>query len=146
MAEPHDDFRAEYLYLQGVHEDYDKRALSLKGLATPLLGAGLAVGLKDGSNGLLIATIAVAIALWILETIWKTFQYCHTDRLIHLEAIFDGKRQGQEGPPFQIFGSWGSVWRRHYRSPLSWPRIMVQPFVALPYVVIVIFGLVAVSA
>ncbi|WP_191555637.1 hypothetical protein [Brevundimonas aurantiaca] len=137
-----DNLKAEYILIQGQYEAFDQRALGLKALATPLLGAGIAVGVKEGSVVILAATIAVAICLWVLEAIWKAFQYCFTDRIQALEAWFR-----EDGPddmaPFQIFAAWGQLWHRHYRSPNAWLRIMAQPFVCLPYAVIVVAGLTA---
>lgn len=130
-----DDLRAEYLLLQSQYEDYDKRALSLKAIAGPLLGAGVAAGLKEGSDAILVATIAVALSLWLLEAIWKSFQYCMVGRIELLEAWFRGA-----GPtdiaPFQIYTAWKQAWP-HRRRVGSVAIVFVQPFVALPYGVLV---------
>lgn len=83
-----DDLKAEYLLIQGQYEAFDQRALSMKALATPLLGAGIAFGVKEHSQSVLLATILVASSLWVLEGIWKGFQYSLTDRIILLEAWF----------------------------------------------------------
>lgn len=64
-----DNLRAEYLLIQGQYEAFDQRALSLKALATPLLGAGLVAGLKDTSPTILLVTALVAGSLWLLEAI-----------------------------------------------------------------------------
>jgi hypothetical protein len=135
------EFQAEYVLLQGLYEDSDKRALSLKAMATPLLGAGLAVGLNQASIAILVATMAASIALWILEVIWKTFQYCHIARVKHIEALFRGDPGAfTEEAPFQVFESWAGEWARHYKYPRAWASIMRQPFVFLPYAVIVAAG------
>jgi len=131
-----DDLRAEYLLLQTLYEDYDKRALSLKAIAGPLLGAGVAAGLKDASAAILVATIAVALSLWLLETFWKSFQYCLVGRIERLEAWFRGDAGAAEIAPFQIYAAWNEAWP-HRRRIGSMANIFVQPFVALPYVVLV---------
>lgn len=129
-----DDLKAEYLLIQGQYEAFDQRALSMKALATPLLGAGIAVGIKEG-DAILYATILVAASLWLLESIWKGFQYCLTDRIIALEAWFRG-----EGPedmaPFQIFTAWGKVYARERRRYIV--TRMAAPFISLPYVVVIV--------
>ncbi|MDT8757519.1 hypothetical protein MZO42_02310 [Sphingomonas psychrotolerans] len=130
-----DDLRAEYLLLQNMYEDYDKRALSLKAIAGPLLGAGVAAGLKEASAAILIASIAVALSLWLLEAIWKSFQYCLVARIERLEAWFRGETAGDIAP-FQIYTAWGESWPLYRRSG-NVARIAMQPFVALPYVVLV---------
>lgn len=140
-ARSDENLKAEYLLIQTQYEAFDQRALSLKGLATPLLGAGIAIGLKDGSCAILGATLLVALSLWLLEAIWKSFQYCLSDRIKLLEAWFRG--QGPEQlAAFQIFTSWGEVWRGHYNRPSSWLPILRQPFVYLPYAPIVLVGLI----
>lgn len=140
-----DSLKAEYILIQGQYEAFDQRALSLKALAAPLLGAGIVVGVKEGSVVILGATIAVAICLWVLESIWKAFQYCFTDRIQALEAWFREDRP-DDMAPFQIFTAWGQLWHRHYRLPKAWLRIMAQPFVCLPDAVIVVAGLIATDA
>lgn len=131
-----DDLRAEYLLLQNLYEDYDKRALSLKAIAGPLLGAGVAAGLKEGSAAILVATIAVALSLWLLEAIWKSFQYCLVGRIERIEAWFRNEKGATEITPFQIYAAWSEAWplRRRVGAIAS---VFVQPFVALPYVVLV---------
>ncbi len=136
-----ENLRAEYLLIQNQYEAFDQRALSLKALAAPLLGAGIAVGIKDGSAAILGATVLVALSLWLLEAIWKSFQYCLSDRIKLLEAWHRGEGEDHI-PAFQIFTSWGDAWRSHYRHPASWLAILRLPFVYLPYVPIVVAALV----
>lgn len=135
-----ENLKAEYLLIQGQYEAFDQRALSLKALATPLLGAGLAVGLKEGSIGILGATILVAGSLWLLEAIWKSFQYCLGTRIKALEAWHRGEGD-DDLPPFQIYAWWGESWRDHYRHPAALAGILVLPFVLLPYAPMIIVGI-----
>lgn len=135
-----ENLRAEYILVQGQYEAFDQRALTLKGLATPLLGAGLAVGFKEGSSGILLATVVVAASLWLLEAVWKSFQYCLVDRIRDLEAWHRGEG-ADDMPPFQIFAAWNKLWAEHYRKPRSlWP-ILWQPFVFVPYLPIIAIAL-----
>lgn len=139
-----DNLRAEYLLLQGQYEAYDQRALSLKALVAPLLGAGIAIGLKEHSLSILSATAVLAASLWYLEAVWKSFQYCFTDRIKLLESWFRGEG-GDELHPFQIFTSFGEVYHHHYRHPLNLMPILGLPFVLLPYAPIVVLGLAGTS-
>lgn len=133
-----DDLRAEYLILQAHYEAYDQRALSLKALATPLLGAGLAVGVKEQSHALLLATVLVAASLWLLEAIWKSFQYCFADRILLIESWYRG--EGEEAPaPFQIYSAWCAAWGRYKRLSQLWP-ILGARFVFLPYLVVIVLA------
>ena len=140
-----DDLKAEYLLVQSQYEAFDQRALSMKALATPLLGAGVAVGLKDGGEALLLATILVAGSLWLLEAIWKSFQYSLTLRIRLLEAWFrgdtrlDGRSIRDEEPPFQIYAAWEQVSaRERLRYIIS---RMIMPFICLPYIVVIAVSL-----
>jgi hypothetical protein len=107
-----------------------------------LLAGGIGLGLSQRSVPLIVAVVIVTLSLWVLEAIWKSFQYCLTDRIEMLERWFRG-----EGPeeirPFQIFTTWGEVYRRHYGKPSSIIPLLRQPFVFLPYLPIALFGIVA---
>ena len=139
-----DNLRAEYILIQGQYEAFDQRALSLKALATPLLGAGIAFGFKEASVAVLLATVLVATSLWILEGIWKTFQYCFAARIMQLEMWFRDP-QSAEPSPFQIYTEWTRSWTTHFGRLNSLPAILKQPFVFLPYLPIVAFGLAGVG-
>lgn len=148
------DLQAEYGILQGQYEDFDKRALGLKALATPLLGAGLAAGVNYRLTVVVGATLLLALTLWALEATWKAFQYCHGPRLALLEAWFRGDASGQfQGrtfavpaapAPFQIQTAWLAAWRADWaRRPWRFLKIAVGPFVALPYAAILLAGALA---
>lgn len=146
MADPdlRGELQAEYLLLQNQYEAYDQRALSLKALATPLLGAGVAFGIKEPSVVLIGLTVAVAIALWVLETTWKVFQYCNIPRIEALEAWF-ANPASEELKPFQVYRSWTAAFQKDWRDGRRWVAVACEPFVYLPYAVVVVAGLVAVA-
>ena len=130
------ELASEYALLQGQYEQFDQRALTIKSWAAPLLTAGVGLGLKDGSAVTLCAVIVAALLLWLIEAIWKSFQYSFIERITHLEELF--RRDPAEAvPPFQIFEAWGDSYRRSYRSPAAVLKIMALPFVFLPYLPIV---------
>jgi uncharacterized protein (DUF1810 family) len=136
----HDDLRAEYLLIQNMYEAFDQRALSLKSLATPLLGAGVAIGVKEQAATILVATALVALCLWFLEGLWKSFQYCLVPRIKTLEAWFRGPESAGT-PPFQVYAAWHVSWAGGYSKLTRVFRIMLEPFVSLPYAIIVILSL-----
>ncbi len=143
MSNIRDDLKAEYQLLQNQYEAFDQRALSLKALATPLLGAGIAVGWKEVSLPLIAMTMVAAGAIWLLEVNWKIFQYCNVPRIKQLEAWFREEAPA-DIPPFQIFTSWTEAWPAWKDAGKIW-SIARQPFVALPYVVIIVAGLIVVG-
>lgn len=135
------ELQAEYAILQAQYEDFDKRVLSLKGLATPLLGAGIVAGVSNDSQLLVLATAIVAATLWVLEVIWKVFQYCHVPRMEIIEKWFRGEINGVIAP-FQIYESWSFTWRRKWKNDRArMLRIAATPFASLPYLPIIVAAL-----
>jgi hypothetical protein len=139
-----EELRAEYAILQTQYEAFDGRALLIKSWSAPLIGAVVGLGWKENSYALIVAAIVAAMSLWLLEAIWKSFQYCYTDRIKLIEAWFRGERQ-ENVAPFQIFSAWGEVWRRWFKHPKSWLPILRQPFVYLPYLPLVLLGVAAIA-
>lgn len=137
-----EDLKAEYLLIQGQYEAFDQRSLALKSVVTPLLGAGLAFGYEKAFLWLIAVTTIAALSLWVLETIWKSFQSCLVRRIVALEKWF-----GEDDPPtmypFQIYKAWIESWVYGKQLGVLW-RIFRTPFIAIPYVVIVGAGLAAV--
>jgi len=113
-----DQLKDEYLQLQAHYEEFDNRALIIKSWSAALLAGGVAFGLKENSIPVLIVTAVASLSLWVLEAIWKSFQYCFTPRIEEIENWF---RQGQKGEivPFQIHTSWLKEWRDKYRPRLE---------------------------
>ncbi|WBO21738.1 hypothetical protein [Sphingomonas abietis] len=131
----HDDLKAEYLLIQGQYEAFDQRALGMKALATPLLGAGLAAGTKEGSPAILWATILVAVSLWLLEGIWKGFQKNLAGRIEALEAWYRGEGE-DDLAPFQIYSWWNAVpWKDRFWYVTT---RLIAPFIALPYAAVIV--------
>ena len=142
MGRTNDNLKAEYLQIQGQYEAFDQRALSMKALATPLLGAGLAFGVKEHSDIVVYATTAVALSLWVLEAIWKGFQHCFASRIEVLEDWFRGTGPDDEAP-FQIYRAWTESYARTGLTATL--RQMAQPFVFLPYLVVMLVGMAIIS-
>jgi len=138
-----DELRAEYTILQTQYEAFDGRALMIKSWSAPLLAGGVGLGVNNRSVAIIVALIVAAICLWVLEAIWKAFQYCYTDRIKLIEAWFRDQRS-QEIPPFQIFTAWGELWHRYYQYPKSLIPIVQQPFVWMPYLPIIVIGICAI--
>lgn len=134
-----DELKAEYSILQTQYEAFDGRALMIKSWSAPLLAGGVGLGVKDKSIAVIVALIVAAICLWVLEAIWKAFQYCYTDRIKLIEAWFRDQHS-QEISPFQIFTAWGEVYDRYYRYPMSLIPIVRQPFVWMPYLPIIVIA------
>src|SRR5262245_61681990 len=110
-----DELRTEYGILQTQYEAFDSRALLIKSWSAPLLAGGVGLGVKEQSIAIIVALVVAALCLWILEAIWKAFQYCYTDRIKLIEAWFRDQHP-QEIAPFQIFTAWIEVYHRYYKK------------------------------
>jgi hypothetical protein len=140
----------EYAILQRQYEDFDQRALTIKGW----IGAGSAVALGSGVADtdkitmlLCLVVVFIAIVFWVIEAYWKTFQYCLSDRIRIIEAIFRDDKYliAENQHPFQIYNWWfrslvhdAPIFPNEQgRRPRSRRRrffdAALQPFVLLPY-------------
>lgn len=145
----------EYLKLQDQYEDYDRRALQIKGWISTAAVAGFALGIDankkiDSSTLLIIALIAGCF--WYLETTWKLFQYAVADRIRLIEAHFRGDCDIliTELHPFQIYNFWFRAYagdeplyeyEKAYRPKSRLKRLAeagLQSFVHLPYSLIIV--------
>jgi hypothetical protein len=144
MEATRDELKNEYTILQSQYEGFDARALQIKALSGPLIRALVGFGLNANSRALILAAIFTALTLWVLEAIWKSFQYCLTDRIKLIETWFRGDGSDKLAP-FQIFTAWGEVWHRWYHQPKALISILRQPFVFLPYLPLGVFGIVCLA-
>ncbi|BAL79187.1 hypothetical protein [Bradyrhizobium cosmicum] len=142
MEATRDELKAEYTILQSHYDAFDARALQIKALSGPLIAAAIGSGVATNSRSLILAAILTALSLWTLEAIWKSFQYCYTDRIKIIEAWFR-EDHADRLVPFQIYAAWGEVWDRWYRHPKALISILRQPFVYLPYAPLGLFGIIS---
>ena len=151
--------KEEYFKLQDQYEDYDRRALQIKGWIGAGALAGLALGLDSdtSANGMTWLVIAsVSLCFWYLEAVWKLFQYSISDRIRVIEAHFrnDDDVIIKNPDPLQIYNWWFRSYSRDepiypyeesFRPQTKVRRLLsagMQPFVQLPYsLIIVICGL-----
>lgn len=125
----------EYLYLTGVWDDFDRRALTIKGWSAAGAGAGLlALGSGKELGPLALAIIVLLCSFWVLEAHWKRFQHSNFERIAALEGHF-ASRVAIPGA-FQchansrkVLDHWG--WRRLLHE-------MRQPIVFIPYLPLLI--------
>ena len=107
--------RDEYLMLQGNFEDFDRRALSIKGWVASGTLAALALSFQAPNYASVISSFAIVLALtfWCLETTWKVFQKAFRDRIRIIEAYFRGDPDilMKHPPAFQSYASWSSSFK-----------------------------------
>src|SRR5579871_824456 len=97
--------KEEYFHLNEVVEDFDQRALLIKGwsVTVSMVGIAAAFSEKASYHVLLLAAVA-SLLFWFVEGLWKGFQQAFYPRLREIEAHF---RSGGNPPCLQINYSWG---------------------------------------
>ena len=127
--------------MQQAYEDFDRRALLIKGWSVTLSLGGIAIAFQEESIQILILSGLVALLFWVLEAMWKFFQYCNSVRIQEIESYFRGEIDSLT--PLQAY----STWFEAFQNSKSWSReiaanMMLGP-VVIPHApaVIVVIGL-----
>ena len=134
--------RDEYLFLQETYEDFDQRALLIKGWSVTVSLGGLVVGLQYGKPYIWAIAALAGVLFWTIEAMWKGFQYCFSPRIQEIEAHFRGEAKYSEIKPLQIYSSWFEAYQEQSGGVA---RDLIQsaflPLVFLPHVVSVFAAL-----
>jgi hypothetical protein len=64
----------EYLLLQKFYEDFDARIVTIKGWSATIGMAAIGGGFYQ-THYLWLFGAAVAVVFWLVEALWKSFQY-----------------------------------------------------------------------
>lgn len=127
----------EYLHIQRVIQDFDGRAVTIKGWSiTFSLVALVGAFVSHAPVALLISSFSACL-FWLIEGLWKTVQYAYYDRAGKIERYFAGELK--QLMPLQIGASWYKRWKAGGIRRLL--QIMFRPNVALPHVLIFLAGL-----
>jgi len=127
--------RDEYLMLQQFYEDFDKRVLGIKGWSATIAIAAIGGGFAQTRYLWLFAACA-SLAFWLLESVWKGFQYQYAPRIAKLEEVF---REGDydEIDPLQIYESWFKSFEANGYQIVSTFKLGIVSF---PHAVTLIVG------
>ena len=121
----------------------DQRALQIKGWSVTLSLAAIAAALVAKDIGpeqrdatFLVAGLASAL-FWLIEYIWKTFQWSFFHRIDEIEGYF--RDSSVPVDPLQI----RAAWKGKYKIELAkrW-RNAFKPFIMLPHAVVVVAAVV----
>jgi hypothetical protein len=126
----------EYLSLQNTYEDFDRRALTIKGWSVTVSLAALGLGVQYKAPFLWFLACAATLLFWAIEAKWKTFQYAYSGRIKLIEAYFKCPSNPPEIVPFQIYASWFESYKKQ-----SILRCATMPMVFLPHFVIIVLGI-----
>ena len=115
----------EYLLLQNSYEDFDRRALLIKGWSITVALGGIGLAFQTKSISVMFLAGLAAIFLWVMEALWKFFQYCSGPRISTIEEYFRG--EAKEIIPLQAYTSWFET----FNSSRSWfKEILSNMFLA----------------
>jgi len=89
----------EYKLLITRWDDFDRRALSIKGWVA--VGMLVVIANADKIHTSKCASILVIVITWIVEAIWRVIQGNDHKRIIHIEEFFSNKLHDNIHP-FQI--------------------------------------------
>lgn len=127
---------AEYLKLQDIVEDFDKRALTIKAWSVTISAAGIVTSYAEGSTPILAVSTITAFFFWLVEGTWKVNQQCFYGRVRSIEQSF---RENNSIAPLQIASQWSLEYHKRKSLFYLW-RILWWPHVALPHALLVLFG------
>ena len=128
----------EYLHLQGVIEDFDSKALTIKAWSVTFSLASICAAYASKAPSLLVVASLSSLLFWLLESNWKTFQYAYYKRADQIEEYFRGEENNLQ--PMQIRVSWYEDWKKGGRERMF--RIMRWPYVAMPHLFVFLLGLI----
>lgn len=125
----------EYLLLQKLYEDFDTRVITIKGWSATIGLAAIGTGFIY-SRFLWLYAAGIGIVFWVLEAIWKSFQYNYSPRLVALEEGFESGNIDRI-EPFQIYSEWNKAFQGSGYAVLGNMRL---PLVFFPHIVPVLAG------
>ncbi|EPG72602.1 hypothetical protein LEP1GSC058_0890 [Leptospira fainei serovar Hurstbridge str. BUT 6] len=126
----------EYLHLHKTVEAFDSRGLTIKAWSVTLSMAGIGTAILDSTYSILLLSAGSAFLFWIIEGLWKSFQYAYYLRIRMIEGYFSGENKTLT--PFQISTSWSTSWRAGGWKRLFW--ILTWPHIFLPHLATVLAG------
>jgi hypothetical protein len=96
--------RDEYLLLQKFYEDFDARIVTIKGWSATIGMAAIGGGFYQ-TQYLWLFGAAAAFVFWVVEALWKSFQYMYSPRIKLIEKAF-ASDDFSGIVPLQIYSSW----------------------------------------
>ena len=94
----------EYLLLQTAYEDFDRRSLLIKGWSITIVLGGIGIAFQQESFSIMVLAGLASILFWVMEALWKFFQYCSGPRISEIEQYFRGEIEEIE--PIQAYTKW----------------------------------------
>lgn len=128
--------KEEYLLLQNFYESFDQRLLTMKGWSATVAIAAIGLGFYE-SYYLWLFAAGASLVFWLLEALWKSFQYMHAFRISELENAFRTEALDKIRP-LQIYTSW---FESHKKYGLRISSYFWLFAVSFPHAIIFITGI-----
>lgn len=144
LTDAHQLLVDEYMFLQRCIEEFEGRALTVKGWSVTLGSGAIAAAIQQDNPSIFLAAAASAAGFWLTEAIRKGQQRTFNQRVSTIEAYFRMAFPGTPPhsiSPLQISTSWWQAHLRkrppsgHWASNFLTP--LVLPGVILPHVVLI---------
>ncbi len=134
----HDLLVKEYFHIQDTIESFDSKALTIKAWSVTLSMAGVGTAYVEDKHEVLLLASFSGLLFWLIEGLWKTFQYAYYARIYEIEKHFAEETTGLATP--RISTSWLQSWRRGGRTRLV--KVLLWPHVLLPHAAVFIGGII----
>jgi hypothetical protein len=131
-----DLIKQEYFKLQDFYEDFDKRIQGIKGWSITIALAAIAAGLNYKNEYLGLFASITSIIFWIIETIWKIFQYHYKPRIEEIESKIK-LNDINSIIPLQIYSSWFDSFRK---GNFEFKKVAFLAIVFIPHLPVCILG------
>jgi hypothetical protein len=127
----------EYLLLQKFYEDFDSRIVTIKGWSATIGMAAIGGGFSTKSPYLWLFGAGAGVVFWLVEALWKSFQYMYGPRIKLIEQAF-ASEEFSGVSPLQIYSSWFATLQQQGFGIF---RIARLPIVAFPHFITVAAGI-----
>jgi hypothetical protein len=127
--------RDEYLLLQNFYENFDTRIVTIKGWSATVGMAAIGGGFYQ-THHLWLFGAAASVIFWLIEALWKSFQYMYSPRIQRLERAF-ASDDFSDIAPFQVYKSWFETLQKEGFGVLGNFRLGI---VAFPHLVTFVAG------
>jgi hypothetical protein len=133
---PEQLLKEEYFHLQKTVEDFDQRSITIKNWSVTFAFAAIAGAFTSKAPIVFLVAAGASLGFWIIDALWKGFQYAYYHRIIEIEDYFLGKTASLK--PLQITHAWSSAWKAGgWKKPVI---CILWPAVFLPHALVVILG------